>query len=102
MVQRCTETSTLSSSHISRKPALYARNRRVVLAPWRLGVSQNRQAPILLLALIVLLLAACSPVAPPWQRDPGSFFRPCSRSRLRMPIETSPKSMSTGQGLTHL
>jgi len=72
MVQRCTETSTLSSSHISRKPALYARNRRVVLAPWRLGVSQNRQAPILLLALIVLLLAACSPVAPPWQRDPGS------------------------------
>jgi aminopeptidase N len=30
-------------------------------------VSQNRQAPILLLALSALLLAACSPVAPPWQ-----------------------------------
>src|SRR5512139_1600484 len=34
---------------------------------------------------------------------PGlNFFLPCLRSRLRMAIETSPKSMSTGQGFLHL
>src|SRR5574340_13511 len=34
---------------------------------------------------------------------PGlNFFLPCLRSRLRMATETSPKSMSTGQGFLHL
>ena len=30
------------------------------------------------------------------------FFFPSRESRLRIAIDTSPKSMSTGQGLTHL
>ena len=30
------------------------------------------------------------------------FFLPWLRRKLRMAIETSPKSMSTGQGFTHL
>ena len=34
---------------------------------------------------------------------PGlNFFLPCSRKKLRILIETSPKSISTGQGLRHL
>jgi hypothetical protein len=36
-------------------------------------------------------------------RVPGLKRRlPARRSRLRMAIDTSPKSMSTGQGLAHL
>ena len=31
-----------------------------------------------------------------------NFFRPSRRSRLRIAIDTSPKSMSTGQGFRHL
>ena len=31
-----------------------------------------------------------------------NFFLPSLRSRLRIAIDTSPKSMSTGQGFTHL
>ena len=30
------------------------------------------------------------------------FFLPALRRKLRMAIDTSPKSMSTGQGFTHL
>src|SRR3990167_5376394 len=34
---------------------------------------------------------------------PGlNFFLPCSRKKLRMATETSPKSMSTGHGFKHL
>ena len=34
---------------------------------------------------------------------PGlNFFLPCRRRKLRIAIETSPKSMSTGHGFAHL
>lgn len=72
MLQRCARTGTFGGSRTAHKPTLCARNGRLVLAPVHPGARQHRQAPVLLLALMVLLLGACSPVAPPWQHPSGS------------------------------
>jgi aminopeptidase N len=74
MLQRSPGTGRLDSSQTPCKSARCVGNSRFIFATWRLCVSQNRRAPILLLALAVLLLAACSPVAPPWlQTRPGTI-----------------------------
>ncbi len=74
MLQRSTGTGRLDSSQTPCKSARCVGNSRFIFATRRLCVSQNRRAPILLLALAVLLLAVCSPVAPPWlQTRPGTI-----------------------------
>src|SRR5512140_95973 len=51
-------------------------------------------------------LVAVGSVAPRYSMDSAltglNFFLPCLRRKLRIAIDTSPKSISTGQGVTHL